>query len=330
MRDPASPRARRGRANALHWIGAAVVVAYVVWCWSDFSGLFRWLVDLQVRLTGPFYWEPLAVALLLAGLLLPAMLVADLLDPLVPRLSDRAWGWLFILAALVGSGVALRHAWRLWTEPETGATHLYPPLRTLDLDRLGPEPLPPSVVRIVGRADPRDRITLRQEPRGAHVFQPIGGLSRRAADLPAPVLATCSVRRSGSCDPGTTEGWLVPARVDDRDSYRLRRAGVVTDAFYLLYPGLPKTAEWVEEGPGDRGGAIAVLVFLALFWLTVGITAFAPRPKAPAKAEAVVASESVEMSRMAPYALSLIAAACVLVLLTAVGVIRWVYDLIPF
>ncbi len=327
---PASRGARRSRTNALHWIGAAVVVGYVLWCWSDFSGPFRWLVDLQVRLTGRFYWEPLAVALLLVGLLLPAMLVADLLDPLVPRLKDRAWGWLFILAALVGSGFALRHAWWLWTAPETGATHRYPPPRTLDLDRLGPERMPPSVVRIVGRADPRDRIRLRQEPRGSHVYQPIGGLHRPASDLPAPVLATCSARRWDDCTPGTTEGWLVPARVDDRDSYRLRRAGVVKDAFYLLYPGLPKTAEWVEEGPGDRGGAIAVLVFLALFWLTIGITAFAPRPQAPAKAEAVAPAESVETGRAAPYALSLMAAACVFVLLTALGLIRWVYDLIPF
>ena len=60
---PASRGARRSRTNALHWIGAAVVVGYVLWCWSDFSGPFRWLVDLQVRLTGRFYWEPLAVAL---------------------------------------------------------------------------------------------------------------------------------------------------------------------------------------------------------------------------------------------------------------------------
>lgn len=331
--------APRSPVNALHWIGGGAAFVYTAWCWGEFSGPFRGLIDLQVALTGRFYWEPLAVAVLLGGLLAVVVFVAGLLDPIVPRFRAKTWGWLALLVALLATAGGLAQAWRLWTAPP-GPTRPVPPLRVLDLDRPLPPDAPFGPVRIVGRADLDDRVKLRREPRGYRIFQPLSGRHRPARDLPVPVIASCYDRYGRDCLTGPLEGWLSPGGYDDRDSYRLRRAGVLTTPhYYALTPGLPTADTYVEASDQDTSGAVDIVLCLGFFWAVVIITwilappsSFPAKPAAsPAPAQApdlVVAADD----RPNPYLLPLFVAGFAFVGLSALGVFIWainaVYELI--
>ena len=322
--------ASRSPVNALHWIGGAAAFAATIWWWNDFSGPFRGLVDLQVRLTGRFYWEPLAVAVLLTGLLFGVVVVAGVLNPIVPRFGEKTWGWLLLAAALLASGGALWWAWHQWTSP-AGPTRQNPLLRVLDLDRLETPSVSFGPVRIIGRADRRDMVKLRREPRGSYVYQPLSGRHRAARDMPIPVIAVCYDRYGRNCMPEALEGWLYPGDFGEgeRESYRLRRAGVVrTQPFYMLRPGLPRGDSYVETSDRDRGGAVATVLGLVAIWFVIIFTWIKAPPSAfPAK-PAERSEPPVSAPEDNPYLLPLIAGGFAFVFLSFIGVISWVIHLI--
>jgi len=327
--------ASRSPVNALHWLGGAAAAGYTVWCWSEFRGPFRQLIDLQVALTGRFYWEPLAVALVLGASLFVAVLVANILDPIVPRFRAKTWGWLALVVAVLATAGGLAQAWRLWTAPP-GPTRQVPPVRDLDLDRLATPDAPFGPVHIIGRADPRDLVKLRREPRGSHVYQPLSGRHRAARDMPVPVIAVCYDRYGRNCMPERLEGWLAPGAYDDRESYRLRRAGVLTTPhYYWLTPGLPTYGAYVEASAQDTSGAIDILLCLGFFWAVVIITwILAPPSSFPAKPAAAPAPTPIVAPerKPSPIQLSLFVAGFAFVGLSALGLFTWAihafYDLI--
>ena len=327
--QPGRPMATSRSPNALHWIGGVAAVGATLWWWYGFTGPFRWLVDLQVALTGRFYWEPLAVGVLLTALLLVAQAAADVLDPLVPRVSQRTWLVLVILALLGGSAVALAVAWHKWTAP-VAETRPVPPLRIIDLDRIDRTPLPFGPVRILGTADPAAAIKLHQEPRGYRTYQPIA--PRHSAAAPLPVIAVCSSRYGGNCRPEPLEGWLYRGDPAERDSYRLRRAGLVTAGpFYLLAPDLPKSDRYAVAGEHDPSGALAIVMLLAIVWFSV-VFAFIKSPPTPAGGQAPTPPVATQVSPEHPrhrYLVPPAAGAFAFVLLSVLGIIRWVIGFLP-
>lgn len=308
-----------------------MAIGAAIWYWSEFSGPFLWLVDLQVRLTGGYYWEPLAVALLVGVLLCVAALVADVLDPIARRLGTKDWVAMLFVVSIGVSVFALKHAWYLWNAPETGVTRQYPPVRDLDLDTLGTQTLPPSPVRVIGNADPRRRIELHQEPRGYRVYQPVDGLKRASSEMPVPVFAFCTSRYGGDCIDETLEGMLAPGDTAGRDFYRLRRAGAVTgDRYYLLFPGLPTRTEYTVAGPGDPGEAVAIVFFMALIWFTIVFSWIKVPPTATRAQSAAPADEAAAEPDAALYVAALGFAAVVFVLLSVLGTLRWLLDFLPW
>lgn len=321
MASAASSATRsRSAFNALHWIGGVAAIGASIWYWSEFSGPFRWLVDLQVALTGRYYWEPLAMALLVGALLCGVVLVANVLDPIARRVGTKHWVAMVLVVALGVSGAALVRAWRLWNAPEVGATHKYPPVRDLDIDTLGTGLLPPSRVHVIGKADPERQVRLRQEPRGYHLYQPVVGLKRPGA---VPVVALCSDRHGRDCFGDRLDGWLVPNGVDGRDLYRLRRAGLLTAGpHYLLIPGFPTTDEYVEPGPGDPGEAVAIVLFTALIWFTV-VFSWIKTPRSPASAPAPTVEAAAPSPEDNLYLFALAFAGLVFVFLSVLGILSW-------
>jgi len=314
-------------------VGTAAAVVATIWWWDGFSGPFLWLIDLQVALTGRFYWEPPAVAVLLTGLLFAVVLVAGLLDPIVPRFRARTWGRLFVTALVLLSVAAAAQAWRLWTAP-AGPTHRFPPVQIVDLDRLDTPRLPVGPVRLIGKADPRALVKLRREPRSYYIYQPLSGLHRPAEDLPVPVIVRCFSRYGFSCVPPTFEGLLYRGADDDRDTYRLRRAGVVTTPdYYLLSPGLPRSDTYVEPSGRDRSVATQIGLGLVFFW-GVGIFSWIKSPpsaslaNAPSPAQAATVEDAPLESKI--YLLPLIAGGFVLFFLTAISIVAGLVRLIPW
>ncbi len=235
--------------TALCWLWVAAVAVYMGWGAFSYSGLYRWLAELQHERWGVYYPELTAVVpgFLLAG---PALSYLGRVsrarqaaaDPTPQALAGRtlnvarATALIGIVAALVAAG-----AYRLSLDVPDGSE----PAAAVDLAALGPGQAPRNKVAILGAVDPAvmtgvtetsrsiDRNTLYVAfvPDGTPAGQPVRLFVERSvgSSADAPVSQGFLPEQTGYL----VENGLPPIALRDLEARGVRLAS----PYYLLKPG---------------------------------------------------------------------------------------------
>ena len=143
---------------ALSWLWVAVLVGYLAWGAVNYSGLYRWLAELQIEHWGGYYRKWTAV-LPGAVLGLPALAYighrarqrqrAEASSPAAQARTVKRTGKFLMLAGLLGIAIGIG-AFAISQGLPDGSERAEP----LDAARLGSGPAPSTKVRIRGTNDP--------------------------------------------------------------------------------------------------------------------------------------------------------------------------------
>ena len=259
-------RADRDPARNLQVVLVLAGIGYTAWSWAGFSGPFRWLVDLQLRLVGR-YSEPVA------GVATAVVVVATLVLALVlvrrayPDLTSRAADALVAAVFVVASAAALWQTWHLWRE----AAHLprpSDPVQIVDLDRPRTAAFPTGHVRVIGTPDRQRQVLGYATGRTGlssywESWVPLVPKRQGDAMEPVRIVATARGRDRVSAagaigdDP---QGLLLFDSVDTRTVYQARQEGLdMPEHAFALY-----TDERVRSDTFIDAGLLGA--FVALFW----------------------------------------------------------------
>ncbi len=143
---------------ALSWLWVIVVIGYMAWGAFTYSGLYRWLAELQVEQWGGYY-QKWTAALPGIALCLPALVyighrsrqrrAREAVSPATQARTIRRTAWVMLFAGLAGIAIG-GGAFALSQGVPDGSERAEP----FDAARLGRGPVPATKVRIRGADDP--------------------------------------------------------------------------------------------------------------------------------------------------------------------------------
>jgi hypothetical protein len=264
----AGPEATRNLAALV----AMLVIGACLWWWFDFSGPFRWLIDLELRLFGN-WWEPSAAIVLGLGGIAVVLSLMVAVKWLLPNPSAVVVNLLVCAILVVLTAAALVEARQLWSDAAR-LPGLRDPVRSVTLAELDGGAPPLGHVRLLGtpRQDRSVTLSLHDRARGhTDTYVPLnvdaGGRVR--------VVATRTERGMGgdaSRIPADPEGVLLSDAIDTRTRYQLRREGlpVADRVFVLFWPGSDVSTDGQIE-------AILLAAPALLFWPFAGWDAWRRR-----------------------------------------------------
>lgn len=223
-------------------VGGAGLLAYG-WSWAGFSGPFRQLVDLQLRVFGS-YSEPAACVALALPMIAAIWLAAVLLERARPNLSERVANAVVATAIIAASVVALWQAGHLW-RAAAQMPRLSDPMHLVDLDTIGNASPALGHVRVIGTPERARQVlthSIGRHGMGSYweAWVPVTARQQNAANAAAPIIATyrdSDRATAANAVPNDPEGMLLVDGLDTRTMYEAQQEGLDLDGHsFVLFP----------------------------------------------------------------------------------------------
>lgn len=235
--------ARRHPARNIQVLLGLACLLFFGWSWINFSGPFRALIDVQLRLFGS-YSEPAAAIASAVVLIAAISLVASLVERACPRLSDTAASAVVAILFAAASVAAMWQVWNLW-HAAAQMPRLSDPVQVVDLTTIGNANLPLGHVRVVGTPDRGRQVltySMGRHGMGSYWEAWVPITARQQTDPKAPVRIVATSRDSeraaaAKAVPDDPEGLLLAGSVDVRTVYEARLGGLDLDEHsFVLFP----------------------------------------------------------------------------------------------
>lgn len=263
---------------ALSWLWIAAIVGYMVWGMINEAGLYRWLVDLQVRQWGS-YSPKLTVVLPMLVLGAPAWVVlrrraqevdaaVEAQGPVAKARRSRRVALIMLLAGFVSLAIGAGAYWLSAGVPDGNE-----PARPFDVAAWTSGPPPTHRVNIRGDIDPEAGVTMTEQGFGADdAYAYVGFRPEGATDKNAPHRIFVRRRTGSASDPAVAqmflpdqEGYLRENALPDMARQDLEARGVrLADPYYVLESAgaAPRDTYYIAGALGGVLGFIFVLVGL--------------------------------------------------------------------